>query len=80
MVWVGDPANNNAFTATSMGSYPSSCKTRCASAFNPGPAPNLAQLDADIFVAGYVTVSCGPNPTVSLSKVCANGAEFVLNY
>jgi hypothetical protein len=80
LVWVSDPANNNAFTAQSLGSYPSVCNVKCGPAPVPGPAPDHTQMETELLNGGYTPVACGANPAVSLSLPCPNGMYAVLQY
>ncbi len=78
--WVEAGDNMDAMKATSLGSYPMTCKVKCKPTANVGTAPNHAEMEAEIFSAGYTTVACGSNPEISLSQSCANGASLLVQY
>lgn len=80
LVWVFDPANNNAIQATSLGSFPSKCSVKCGPVPNPGPAPDHTQMETQLLNGGYAPVSCGVMPTVSIASPCANGMYALLEY
>lgn len=77
--WV-EAGDMDAMKATSIGSYPMTCKVKCKPTPNVGTAPNHAEMEAEIFSAGYTTVACGSNPEISLSQSCANGASLLVQY
>lgn len=77
--WV-EAGDMDAMKATSLGSYPMTCKVKCKPTPNVGTAPNHAEMEAEIFSAGYTTVACGSNPEISLSQSCANGASLLVQY
>jgi hypothetical protein len=81
-VWVSDPnpAKNDAFTADSLGSYPSTCYAKCGPAPVPGPAPDHQQMETQLLNGGFSMVACGSNPAVTLGLNCTNGMYAVLQY
>ncbi len=81
-VWVSDPnpAKNDAFSADSLGSYPSTCYAKCGPAPVPGPAPDHQQMETQLLNGGFSMVACGSNPAVTLGLNCANGMYAVLQY
>ncbi len=63
MVWVGDPPNNNASQASSLGSYPVSCSKKCAPTFSPGPLPITRRWRENSSALGTPQSLAVPTPT-----------------
>jgi len=79
LVWVHDPATSNAFTAKSLGSFPSVCSVKCGP--DPvGDAPDHSEMETELLNGGYSVVACGAAPDISLSLPCPNGMYAVLQY